>query len=238
MQDFKYDFKYKNKTIEFFSTTGEVLDSTKRDETRVHSVGGGGYVGRHGGYVRPAQTYSTTVTHQDIWLKTKDGEQAAIQLVGHDVPMLPGQQISVVTVGLKGGDSRYYSLVVNHSAGTRYIVNGGAELNKFLGITRVVPDTESGTVLKRLIAVTIQLSIPLVLIFLWWVTGALLMSVLEIFFQHDVAYSWAWLLPPIIFMFFFIKRYLKIKKMEADLDTHLDRISVEIDKLTKSSRQQ
>lgn len=133
------DFKYENKAVKFFTLTGDVISQHKRDETSVHTVGGGGYVGQHGGYVSAPQVYSSSTTHHDIWIKPDDGKETCIRLVGCDIPVREGQRITTVYAKLKGEDSGYPALVFNHTVRRHWAVRTGEKLNSVLGIAKEIP---------------------------------------------------------------------------------------------------
>lgn len=65
------NFKHRNKEIEFWSVTGEIMAQNKYSETHVSSSGGGGYIGAHGGHIRAPSVHSTTVTNHEFWIKTE-----------------------------------------------------------------------------------------------------------------------------------------------------------------------
>lgn len=133
------DFKYKDKTVGFFAVTGTVLSSDKREETTVHSSGGGGRVGQYGGYVAAPQVYSSSVTHHDLWLKKEDGEEQCVRLIGSDIPVRPGQQITAVYAGLRQQQADftgYPTIIFNHDARRHWMLYTGEKLNNLLDIAK------------------------------------------------------------------------------------------------------
>mgnify|MGYP000277111991 CR=1 FL=1 len=128
------NFKHRNKEIEFWSVTGEVLDQNKYSETHVSSSGGGGYVGKHGGHVSAPSVHSTTVTNHEFWIKKEDGSEKSVQLAGHDIPLRGGQKITLISAGIKGKDSGYFSVLVNHNANQHWFINKASSLNQHLKI--------------------------------------------------------------------------------------------------------
>ena len=128
----KNSFIHRGKNVEFWQVTGEVLGSNKYSETHVSSSGGGGYVGQHGGHVSAPTIHSSTVTNHEFWIKTEDGLEKPIKLRGIDVPLRPGQKITLISAGRKEAGSGWYSILVNHSAGKHWFINSAEELNKML----------------------------------------------------------------------------------------------------------
>ncbi|WP_228520055.1 hypothetical protein [Aeromonas hydrophila] len=49
-----------------------------------------------------------------------------------DVPLRPGQKITLISAKRKGADEGLYSILVNHSAGKHWFINSAEELNKKL----------------------------------------------------------------------------------------------------------
>ncbi|EPO3011086.1 hypothetical protein [Vibrio cholerae] len=129
-------FTYRGKDVEFWQVTGEVLGSNKYSETHVSvsSSGGGGYVGPNGGHVSAPTVHSSSssITNHEFWIKTEDGLEKDIKLRGVDIPLRPGQKITLISAGRKGSGNGWYSILVNHSAGKHWFINSADELNKKL----------------------------------------------------------------------------------------------------------
>lgn len=117
------NFKHGKREIEFWTTSGEVMSSEKRSETHVSSSGGGGHVGREGGYVAPPTIQSEAITKHEFWMKTDEGKEMPVQLEGLDIPLLPGQKVTMLSAKKKGNDSGYYAALINHSAGQYWPVS-------------------------------------------------------------------------------------------------------------------
>lgn len=128
------NFKHRNKEIEFWSVTGEIMAQNKYSETHVSSSGGGGYVGTHGGHISAPSVHSTTVTNHEFWIKTEDGSEESVQLAGRDIPLREGQKITLISAGIKGKGEGYYSVLVNHNANKHWFINKADRLNKLLKI--------------------------------------------------------------------------------------------------------
>ncbi|MFQ2209979.1 hypothetical protein ACK31V_04610 [Aeromonas caviae] len=128
------NFKHRNKEIEFWSVTGEIMAQNKFSETHVSSSGGGGYVGTHGGHISAPSVHSTTVTNHEFWIKTEDGSEESVQLAGCDIPLREGQKITLISAGVKGKGEGYYSVLVNHNANKHWFINEAGSLNKSLKI--------------------------------------------------------------------------------------------------------
>ena len=127
-------YNHGKKTVEFATITGEVLGSDKHSETHVSSSGGGGYVGREGGYVRASQVHSSTVTNHEFWLRTEDGKEEDVKLKGYDIPLRAGQKITLITATTPEAKNYYYSVLFNHNAGKHWIIANGSKLTQRLNL--------------------------------------------------------------------------------------------------------
>lgn len=126
------NFKHGKREIEFWTTSGEVMDSAKRSETHISSSGGGGHVSRDGGYVAPPTIQSKVITKHEFWMKTDEGQEMPVQLEGLDIPLLPGQKVTMLSVKKKDKDSGHYATLINHSAGQYWPVSkAGTLLSNF-----------------------------------------------------------------------------------------------------------
>ncbi len=145
--------KLENRIYSFSGTTGTVLEggANKYVETHVHGSGGGGYVstinGSGGGYVAPVQISSSNTVNQEFWLKGEDGSEIPIKLYDSDIPVRPGQKITMVSANLEGTDVSWWAMLVNHTSGQHYYLS---EVNKKLfknrKVMQYVPAIVSGIV--------------------------------------------------------------------------------------------
>ncbi len=131
------NFTHRKKEIEFWNETGEVLGNNKYSETQVSSSGGGGYVGKSGGYVSPTKISSTSITNHQFWIKTDDGVEKDVKLIGVDIPLRTGQMITLISAKNKGSNEGLYSVLINHSANKHWFVRGAASLNKGLNVDQM-----------------------------------------------------------------------------------------------------
>ncbi len=116
------DFTRKGVSIGFFTKTGTVMSSEKRDKTSVYSTGGGSV---------PTQVHSVTVTKHDLWLKQEDGEEDCVRIRGADVPVRVGQKVTAVYAGVRKQqkvESGYPVILVNHDAHRHWMLESGKSL--------------------------------------------------------------------------------------------------------------
>jgi hypothetical protein len=126
------DFSHRGKNVKFWSVTGEVIGTNKYSETHVSSSGGGGYVGQYGGHVSAPTIHSSTITNHEFWIKTEDGYEKDIKLRGVDIPLRAGQKITLISAGMKGEDTGWHCIFINHSAGKHWFINNEKGLNRKL----------------------------------------------------------------------------------------------------------
>ena len=131
------DFSYRRKYVEFWQVTGEVLKSDKYNETHISGRGGGGYIGQYGGRIKPITIDSSTVINHEFWIKTEYGVEQDINLSNIDIPLRPGQKITLISAARKGAGFGFYSILVNHSAGKHWFINSAKDLNKKLQLEQL-----------------------------------------------------------------------------------------------------
>ena len=108
------DFSYRGKYVEFWQVTGKVLASDKYHETHISGRGGGGYIGQYGGRINPITIDSSTVINHEFWIKTEYGVEKDIKLRNINIPLRPGQIITLISAARKDADTGLYSILVNH----------------------------------------------------------------------------------------------------------------------------
>lgn len=120
------DFNYRGKKVVFSRISGIVIHSSKWGETHLSASGGGGKVDitDYQGQVhfRPVEVNSQTVTKHEFWIKTEDGLEKSVKLSGHDIPLRPGQKITLIYASSKEGGRRWLTIIVNHNARMHWYV--------------------------------------------------------------------------------------------------------------------
>lgn len=135
-------FTHSKKAIEFYSITGVVLSSSKHSETNVWSSGGGGFVGKDGGYINSPQVHSNSVTCHEFWLMTDEKKEEFIQIKDAEIPLREGQKISIYFAKKEGESEWHHMLLVNHNAG-KYWFTGGLPW-KYVSLIRNNYDSNLG----------------------------------------------------------------------------------------------
>lgn len=111
--------------IHFHELTGTVIGEKIWSETHVTSSGGGGVVGRHGGYVSAPKIKAKLHTRRVIWLRDQQGNDHPLELVNFGLPVLEGHQVTAYWATKDGASAGPYVFVVNHSTGQREAIPAG-----------------------------------------------------------------------------------------------------------------
>jgi hypothetical protein len=116
---------------------GRVLSVTRWSDTHVGSMGGGGYVGPHGGVVRAPTITSNVVQRSQVFVQRSDGVEEALEL-GDLMPLREGQIITAVYGGMTP-DSGDLLLLHNQQSKLTFaepqkVRSGGPILSFFLAL--------------------------------------------------------------------------------------------------------
>lgn len=197
-------FIHLNKEIEFLTISGEVLSQDKYSETHISSSGGGGYVGKSGGYVSSPNITSTSVTNHEVWIKTKDGREVDLNLTDYNICLREGQFITLIITRIKGTDKTCINGVVNHNSKNYSTVNKADKVNEQLKI-----DQMSGKSL--LIGAAI---------------GAAISYIMELIglSNTDVATVLTYGSAGLFMVYRYIKKWRRITSLHKEIDQHIDSI--------------
>ena len=99
-----------NKEYELYWVTGEVAETGKNMETRVHGSGGGSY---GNGYTAPVHVTSTTTVHDQLFVMDRQGQEHAFQLQDFHLACRTGNQVTVLWAVRKGKKTGPYVVVHN-----------------------------------------------------------------------------------------------------------------------------
>jgi hypothetical protein len=81
---------------EIFAYTGEVAGSKTWSDTIVESSGGGGYVGKYGGYVAAPKISSTVKVRNVFYIILDNGQEVQIDSSGWDFSPRDGQRVTAI----------------------------------------------------------------------------------------------------------------------------------------------
>ncbi len=127
------NLNYEGKEFEFWGKTGVVLSSEKRTETTAHQTAGRvNTYGKNIDVTMPTTQFESVLKHE-FWIKKEDGTEESIRLNGIDIPLRPGQTVTIVYAAEKG-KSGCEGVFVNHSAGKFWCINDAGEIIKNLKV--------------------------------------------------------------------------------------------------------
>jgi hypothetical protein len=93
-----------------------VLKSEKHYISDTYSEGGGGWIGKEGGYISPPTIRTRTNLVQDVYLKLRSGKQKHLQLK-QEVPLMNNNKVKVIFTPLNGQE---YKLALIHYDSRQY----------------------------------------------------------------------------------------------------------------------
>lgn len=125
--------------IEFQAFSGEVITDRKWSETHVHSSGGGGYLGSHGGYIRPPSISSTVVTRSQFWLRDNAGREISVSGSDLDFEVRPGHRVTAVCGYTEASERGTYVFLLNHDTGLHVRLRSG-----IVSLIRALPKERKG----------------------------------------------------------------------------------------------
>jgi hypothetical protein len=105
-----------NRVIDLLSFTGEVLDEKKWATTHVAGGGGGYNVGS--GQQNAVTISSTTVTHDQFFLRDDAGQEQAFETANAGLALRKGHRVSVLWGVIRGGPNGPTLAIYNHTTGT------------------------------------------------------------------------------------------------------------------------
>lgn len=114
----------RGKKVSFGAISGVVVGDKKWSETHVTSSGGGGMVGRWGGYVSAPTINSFTNTKSEIWLRDAGGQEHPIHLTNVNIPVREGHHVTAVWGMRDGAAAAQYVLIENHTAQQHAVIEG------------------------------------------------------------------------------------------------------------------
>ena len=93
--------------------------------------GGGGGVGGNVN-VAPVHISSYSTTKHEFWIKREDGIEVSIILNDSNLRVRTGQIVTNISIRLKGSESTYLMIVVNHSSGMWQFIAYDSTLHKIV----------------------------------------------------------------------------------------------------------
>ena len=107
--------KLGNGLVDLHTFRGEVMDEKKWATTTVSGGGGGGYVQQGTGYMSTSPITSETTTHDQLFLRSEDGQERAFKATNIDFPVRKGHLVSVLWGIQHGKDKGPFIAFYNHT---------------------------------------------------------------------------------------------------------------------------
>lgn len=120
------DFFYKDKRIGLSSITGKVLADRKYLETIVSSSCDGDE--------GIPDIYSHSVMHHEFWIKSAEGMEHDLKLLGVDIPLRERQTVTVISAISVEAGNEIPAVIVNYSADKHWYLNEAPALLKKLNV--------------------------------------------------------------------------------------------------------
>ncbi|MPX91426.1 hypothetical protein [Salinivibrio sp. VYel1] len=193
----------KGNQIDFFTDSGEVIDSVKNEresfKSWVISNVLGSVMQLAGGASIP-QLKPKSVQHHEFWLRRRDGTEAQIMLEGTDAPLIKGQEVTLLYAIRFETNHRELCTMINHNSRSWTHLMAPTKLLKRLGVTHEFNRASHGP----------------------WILTALVM-VMALFSYTD--WPMAIMLTLFLAGLAIIKQQNTIKENSARFDKHINEIS-------------
>lgn len=118
--------KLGKRNVKVYHFTGKVVGASKNLETKISGGGGGGGGGfSYKGTGSTAPTYtnpieSTTYVHDQLFLKDREGNERALQLVDFDIACRKGHIVTAMWAIPEGKKTGSYFTIINHSTNSKF----------------------------------------------------------------------------------------------------------------------
>ncbi|MFD2784854.1 hypothetical protein [Hymenobacter rubripertinctus] len=95
--------------------TARVISSQKHTQSHVQSSGGGGYVGKYGGYVKSSTVSSYNTTQHEIFLLLENGEEKCVSLPFDNIQLRDQHTITLFSAFNGNEQHGWYVGLYNHN---------------------------------------------------------------------------------------------------------------------------
>lgn len=136
-------FNHFDQQFGFFMSTGQVLDTQKRNSTQFnashHHSGGGGYVSNGSGYISGSSSSmhvsSSTRQEHEFWVRRDDdGTECCFQVNNSSLRLREGQQVSMVFMRPSGTQTGQMIGLYNHNANEHFVISDPHQINAMFRI--------------------------------------------------------------------------------------------------------
>jgi hypothetical protein len=106
-----------SRQIAIHSMSGEVMDSQKWTTTEISGGGGRGVISNGSGYIERDEVKSKTTTHDQIIIRTADGEEESLKVENLNLAVRQGHWVSLIWAIPSGWKEGPFVAVFNHNTG-------------------------------------------------------------------------------------------------------------------------
>jgi hypothetical protein len=117
-----------SRQIAIHSMSGEVMDSQKWTTTEISGGGGSGVISNGSGYIEKDEIKSKTTTHDQIIIRTADGEEESLKVEDMNLAVRQGHWVSLIWAIPSGWQEGPFVAVFNHNTGSLDFI--GSAVNK------------------------------------------------------------------------------------------------------------
>jgi len=117
-----------SRQIAIHSMSGEVMDSKKWTTTEISGGGGEGVISHGAGYIKQNKIESKTTTHDQIIIRTADGEEESLKVEDMNLVVRQGHWVSLIWAIPSGWKEGPFVAVFNHNTGSLDFI--GSAVNK------------------------------------------------------------------------------------------------------------
>ncbi|HWW64013.1 MAG TPA: hypothetical protein VNZ43_04585 [Sphingomonadaceae bacterium] len=112
-----------SRQIALHSITGEVTDSKKWATTEISGGGGEGVISNGSGYIKQDELKSKTTTHDQIIIRTADGQEESLKVEDLHLAVAQGHWVSFIRAIPSGWAKGPVVAILNHNTGSKYFID-------------------------------------------------------------------------------------------------------------------
>jgi hypothetical protein len=119
------------------SMSGEVMDTRKWTTTEISGGGGSGVISNGSGYIQRDEVKSKTTTHDQIIIRTADGEEESLKIEDMHLVVRQGHWVALIWAIVDGRKDGPFVAVYNHNTGSLDFIASGVNKACFPMISSV-----------------------------------------------------------------------------------------------------
>jgi hypothetical protein len=120
--------KLGSRQIAIHSMSGEVMDSQKWTTTEISGGGASGVISNGSGYIEKDEVKSKTTTHDQIIIRTADGEEESLKVEDLNLAVRQGHWVSLIWAIPSGWKEGPFVAIFNHNTDSLDFI--GSAVNK------------------------------------------------------------------------------------------------------------